>query len=231
MNEAVPKLFLTALADLTNWLESAGVPAMIIGGVAASILGRPRATADIDALAIAPTDDRWSQLLDGARRHGIIPRVAAPLEVAREVRVLLLRHAPSSLHIDVTLAGMVPFESEAVARAQTHNVGGINMRLPQVEDLLVMKAIAHRPQDLRDIEGLLDAFPRANVDGVRRFVREFAAAADQPDMPEEFEKLLAQRRADAGAALAPPSSGPATGARQPRRGKRPARKGRRGPRS
>lgn len=43
MTERVPRLFVTALADLTEWLEAASVPAMIIGGIAASILGRPRA--------------------------------------------------------------------------------------------------------------------------------------------------------------------------------------------
>jgi hypothetical protein len=29
---------------------------------------------------------------------------------------------------------------------------------------------------------------------VRRWVRDFAAAAELPDLPEEFEKLLAQRK-------------------------------------
>lgn len=55
MTEQVPRLFVTARADLTHWLEAAGVPAMI-GGIAASILGRPRATRDINALAVVPED-------------------------------------------------------------------------------------------------------------------------------------------------------------------------------
>lgn len=195
MNERVPKLFVTALADLTQWLEEAGVPAMIIGGIAVSILSRPRATNDIDALAIAPNDDQWGQLLDSARSHGIVPRVDSALEVARRVRVFLLQHSQSGVYIDVTLGGLLPFEVEAVARSAAHKLGDINVRLPQVEDLLSMKAIAHRPQDLRDIEGLLDVFPRANVEAVRTFVRDFAAAADLPDLPDEFENLLKKRQA------------------------------------
>ena len=62
MADPVPKPFLKALADLTRWLEDSSVPAIIIGGVAASILGRPRATRDIDALAIA-ADDRRAAIL------------------------------------------------------------------------------------------------------------------------------------------------------------------------
>ena len=51
MTERVPQLFLSALADLTEWLEAAGVPAMLVGGIAASILGRPRATRDLHSLS------------------------------------------------------------------------------------------------------------------------------------------------------------------------------------
>jgi predicted nucleotidyltransferase len=192
VSQRVPHPFVNALSDLTRWLEAAGIPSMIIGGIAASILGRPRATRDIDVLAVA-ADDQWTRLLDSSKVHGIIARIENPLEFARRTRVLLLRHTESGIDIDVILSGL-PFEAEAVSRATVHELGGVRVRLPQVEDLLTMKAIAHRPQDLRDIEGLLDAFPGANVESVRRWVQDFAAAAELPDLPEEFEKLLAQRK-------------------------------------
>ena len=48
-----PASLQAALADLAKWLEVAHI-SMIIGGVAASALGRPRLTQDIDALAIVP---------------------------------------------------------------------------------------------------------------------------------------------------------------------------------
>ena len=192
MTDRVPRPFVTALADLTEWLEAAGVPAMIVGGIAASILGRPRATRDIDALAVVP-DDQWTQLLGSANAHGILPRIENPLEFAHRTRVLLLRHTESGVDIDIILSGL-PFEADAVSRATVHNLGGVRVRLPQAEDLLIMKAIAHRPQDLRDIEGLLDVFPTANRRDVRRWIRDFATAAELPDLPEEFETLLAQRK-------------------------------------
>lgn len=196
MTERVPQLFLDALTDLTEWLEAAGVPAMVVGGVAASILGRPRATRDIDALAVVP-DEHWNRLVESAKAHGILPRIEDPLEFARRTRVLLLRHTESSVDIDVIL-GALPFETDALSRASVHDLGGVRVRLPEVEDLLIMKAIAHRPQDLRDIEGLLDVFPKADVESVRRFIRDFATAAEIPDLPEEFEKLLAQRKSQSG---------------------------------
>lgn len=193
MTQRVPLLFVAALADLTEWLEAAGVPAMVVGGIAASLLGRPRATRDIDALAVVP-DDQWTELVGSAKAHGILPRIANPIEFAHRTRVLLLRHTESGIDIDIILSGL-PFEADAVSRATVHDLGGVRVRLPQVEDLLIMKAVAHRPQDLRDIEGLLDVFPAADVESVRRWIRDFAAAAELPDLPEEFERLLAQRKA------------------------------------
>ena len=57
-----------ALADLANWLDEARIPAIVIGGVAASVLGRPRLTRDIDVLAIV-SEDAWSQAMTDAARH------------------------------------------------------------------------------------------------------------------------------------------------------------------
>ncbi|HJR69277.1 MAG TPA: hypothetical protein VKA43_04500 [Gammaproteobacteria bacterium] len=56
-----------ALADFAKWLEETQIPATIIGGIAASILGRPRLTRDIDALAILP-EAEWGKAIQSAAR-------------------------------------------------------------------------------------------------------------------------------------------------------------------
>jgi hypothetical protein len=192
MSERVPNAFIRVLSDLAAWLEATQAPAMIVGGVAASILGRPRATRDIDALAILP-EERWAEALGAARRFGITPRVENPLTVAERTRVLLLRHEESGLDIDFIL-GRLPYEEEAIGRGELHDLGGVRVKLPRVEDLLIMKFIAQRPQDLRDIEGLLDAHPEADTEFVRRWIREFSTAMTMPGLLETFEALLAQRK-------------------------------------
>jgi predicted nucleotidyltransferase len=107
--------------------------------------------------------------------------------------VLLLKHTSSGINIDVALGGL-PFELTAVGQSVIHELGGIQVRLPRVEDLLLMKAIAHRPKDLLDIEGLLAVHPEADVAAVLQQVREFAAAMSMSDMVDDFEKLLARRK-------------------------------------
>jgi hypothetical protein len=63
--EGLPGSLRSALADLTNWLNAAQIPSMVIGGVAASILGRPRLTQDVDALAILHESD-WQRAVEEA---------------------------------------------------------------------------------------------------------------------------------------------------------------------
>ena len=72
-----------ALSDLTRWLDAERIPSTIIGGVAASALGRPRLTKDIDALAIVP-EEGWAKAIQSASRHGIVPRIEGALEFAQQ---------------------------------------------------------------------------------------------------------------------------------------------------
>jgi hypothetical protein len=104
-----------------------------------------------------------------------------------------MRHAASSIDLDITF-GALSFEQAAVERGASHSVGGVLVRLPRVEDLLVMKAVARRPKDLEDINGLLDAHPETDATEVRARVSEFANAASMPDMLRELDDLLARRR-------------------------------------
>lgn len=115
--------------------------------------------------------------------------------VPQSLLVLLLRHTQSSIDVDVIL-GALPFEYSAVEQGSVHTIGGVSVRLPRVEDLLIMKAVAHRPQDIQDIEGLLDAHPEADVGFVRGWVREFAAATAMSNLIDDFERLLARRQPD-----------------------------------
>jgi hypothetical protein len=82
--EPIPQSFLAALTDLVGWLDQAHVPSMVIGGVAASVLGQPRLTQDVDALAIIP-EAEWGTVMAAAAAHGIAPRL-------QDIEALLATH-------------------------------------------------------------------------------------------------------------------------------------------
>lgn len=188
----LPGPLLQALAAVTAWLREAEVPAAVIGGVAASLLGRPRVTKDVDFVALIE-DSELPRLLSLGTRHGVVARAADAVDFAKVSRVLLLRHDPSGIEIDVSLATL-PFEREVIERAKERTVRGVAFRLATPEDLVVMKAIALRPRDVADIEALLDTHPMLDLERIRSFLRAFTEALETDDFAAEFERLLVHQR-------------------------------------
>jgi hypothetical protein len=179
------------LPDLVLWWQAQQAPGVVIGGLAVALLGRPRVTRDIDAMVLLP-EDRWPAFVDAGSAFGFVPRLPDTLAFAREARVLLLRHQPTAIDVDVAL-GCLPFEEEVVARATAVQVAGVSVPLPTPEDLIIMKAVAHRDRDLLDIEGLLAAHPHLDVRRIRRWVRAFADALDTPELYDDLQRRLAHR--------------------------------------
>jgi len=183
---------LVVVRDLVAWLQAGKVPGVIIGGLAASLWGRPRLTRDVDALVLVE-EGNWAEFMAIGAEHGFSLRRDDALAFAQEARVLLMRHQESGIDVDIVF-GSLPFEKKAVAQAIWMELGGVQAPLPLPEDLIIMKAVAHRPQDLADIEGILAAHPKLNLKRVRGWVREFAAALSMPEILNDLEALLSQRK-------------------------------------
>ena len=96
---------LEALQRLLQKFDDRGV---IIGGIAVGFLGKPRFTADVDAVFLLSTQD-IPKFIELASKENIIPRRKDAEEFARKSRVLLLKHAPTETDIDISL-GILPFE-------------------------------------------------------------------------------------------------------------------------
>lgn len=184
--------FEDAVRALLAWSEASHVPVLIIGGIAVSMLSKPRTTKDLDAVAWLPGPEAWPAFLADGERHGIVPRIPDALNFALRSRVLLLLHEGSGIPIDLSL-GAIPFEENAVRRAVQTDVGGLRVPLPTPENLLVMKAVAHRARDMADIESILSAHPRIDEAWVVSTVREFAEVLEAPELVTDLEALLRRR--------------------------------------
>lgn len=75
------------------------------------------------------------------------------------------------------------------------DLGGLSLPLPTPEDLLIMKAVAHRPRDLVDAEAIMEAHPRLDRRRVRSWVRQFAEALETPEILVDLNAIF--RRASA----------------------------------
>lgn len=186
------ELYLPVLRSLRAWCLASNVPFLVIGGIAVGLLGRPRATHDVDGMALldlADLDDFFSH----AKTYGFVPRRSGALAFAKRHRILLLEHAPTGVAVDLSL-GCLPFEVEAIERARTIRVANVSIPLPTPEDVIVMKATAHRDVDRDDIVALLNVYPHLDHQRILHWVKAFADVLEMPELYTDVAALLKRHR-------------------------------------
>jgi predicted nucleotidyltransferase len=122
------------LADAVGALEREGVPYLAIGGIASSLLGRPRCTSDVDLLVAPEHAPRALAALAGA---GFATEETNPHWLFKAFRDDIL--------VDLLFrsSGGVYLDAEMLERARTLAFRGVPVRVIPPEDLIVIKAIAH----------------------------------------------------------------------------------------
>jgi len=186
------QLYREPLESLQKLISRFNQQGVVIGGIAVSVLGEARFTEDLDAMFLLSTKD-IAQFLDSAKQEGIEPRIENAAEFAKKSRVLLLRHTVTDTNIDISL-GILPFEQEMVERSSIQKFDdALQVRLPTPEDLIIMKAIAHRPKDIEDIRTIVDKYPALDQDRIERWVKDFSEALETPELWGQIEKILKQQ--------------------------------------
>ena len=184
--------FDSAAAAIARVIEKFDGQGIFIGGFAVSLVARPRFTEDIDAM-ILQRDRTVGEFLAAFAAEGIRPRNDDPESFAALYRMLLLVHEDSQIPVDVSL-GMLSFEERAVERSFLFRSGGIGLRLASAEDLVVMKLVAGRPQDVGDVASLLNSHPELDRAFVHRTVEEFASVLENDEMVELARRLVPLER-------------------------------------
>jgi hypothetical protein len=161
---------------------------MVIGGIAVIAHGVQRMTTDIDAV-IQGDAVSVPALIDVLGRHQIAPRIDGAEAFAATNLVLLTRHRPTEVDLDLSF-GWTVFEHEALAARTRTRYGKIAAPMAGVEELLVFKAMAARPRDVEDAVTLLTLYPHVDLASVRRRLVELAELADAPELTLGFEQIL-----------------------------------------
>lgn len=150
-------------------------------------------TTDIDAVVRGDGVELGPFLRKLARRK-IRPRIAGAEAFARANLVLLMRHEPTQVDLDISLA-WTPFEAEALLARTRARYGVVEAPMARAEDLVIFKALAARPKDIDDAAALLILHPDIDIARVRQRLRELAAMAEEPDLADGIENVIALARA------------------------------------
>jgi predicted nucleotidyltransferase len=143
----------SALARSIDELNAASIPYMLIGGLALSAWGLPRATLDIDLTLWVPSDDL--DRVCGTLCSRYEPRVADPRKFVDKSRVLPVT-TNTGVRIDFLFA-VFPFEKEMVERAVLRQLGDVTVRVATLEDLILLKLPSSRTRDQDDVRLILGA--------------------------------------------------------------------------
>jgi hypothetical protein len=171
---------LTALAPvLSRWGRW-----YLFGAQAVVVHGVPRLSADVDVtLALAP--DAPERFADDMQRAGFALRVH-DAEFVRRTRVMPFVHAATGMPLDIVLAGS-GLEDEFLDRARGTDIGGTEIPVIEVDDLIVAKVLAGRPKDVEDARALWRIHGRRlDASRIRRVLGLLEAALSQSDLLPTF---------------------------------------------
>lgn len=153
------------IGELFAALEAAGLEYAVVGGVAVNIHGVPRMTYDVD-IVVATTEPSLRtcrEVLEGLGLRSRLPfaleSIAAAatrreLEHDRNLVAVTFTDPSNPLReVDVLVAPSLDPDGIA-ARAVRRGSGAMTVRVASIEDLVRMKRLARRPQDLADVAHL-----------------------------------------------------------------------------
>jgi hypothetical protein len=173
----------SALVEIASFLDEVQWPYMLIGGLAMAMWGEPRATLDVDVSVWVEAE----AFDDAIRRIGASFRtIPDVLGFARRTRVVPIVTS-QGIRGDLVL-GALPQERDLIRRAHEKTVGGVQIRVAAVEDLILMKLISERQKDLDDAKRLLRRHG-ATLDAayLEPQLHEFAEALGRPDVVDVYQ--------------------------------------------
>jgi hypothetical protein len=146
-------------------LNAGGGRYVVVGGLATVLHGHARLTADVDLMVdLTPSSARATieALTDlGFRPRPPVPALAFADPAARAewvtkkgMRVFSLWDPADPMReIDLFIEHPIPFE-DVWARSVEARLESTTVRIASIEDLIALKRLANRPQDIQDIEAL-----------------------------------------------------------------------------
>ena len=178
---------------IVRFLEKERVPFVVVGGLAAALQGRPRATEDVD-LMITLASPTVAQLATAAKDDGfdIEPAQAETQWLASGFVRLWFGPPEEQVAVDL-MACNSQYLRETSWRAQQVRVFGLEVPVATAEDVILFKISAWREKDIPDVRAIhLRHGDRLDLNYLRKWAEWFAARNPQhfAEVPTRLNALL-----------------------------------------
>jgi len=179
------------LHRLAEALDNRRISYVVIGGQAVNQHGHSRFTGDIDFTVHLPPWD-VQPILDVTSVTKVKVAVPDPASWVAEMHVLPCRAERAQLGVDFSFVPS-PYIEHAISRSVKYEIDGYGVRFLAIEDLLLQKVIANRPQDRIDVIELAARHSRINEKYIRDWLRKFEEVLEEP-LVERFDDLLKESK-------------------------------------
>lgn len=179
-----------SIQTLQQRLDEAGIPSMVIGGVAVGTWGDPRVTRDVDLKVLLGRQD--ADRLLALLSPDYVSLLPDPYLALRKQAVLFVEdHA--GVRLDLLLAE-TPYDIEAIRRGRDVEVApDVTIRLCSPEDLIIYKMILTRPRDHEDARNVIRRQGHALDDRyVLHWLRQFEIALDDSTLVAQYRQWRRQ---------------------------------------
>src|SRR4030043_1203147 len=141
-------------AKVINLLKKYKIPYLVIGGIAAGVLGEPRTTGDID-IDIKINKKQIEIFLKYTEKEGFTFNKIKVMQKIKETGTFNIWF--TDYHIDFLICS-TKFEENALKRGGKIKIFGVRAQFPSPEDLILFKVIPSRPIDKIDIDNIAKRF-------------------------------------------------------------------------
>ncbi len=163
------------------------IQSVVIGGQAVNYHGHIRFTRDVDfTVAVEPW--KIDPVLDAVKAAGLQLQVSDPHGFVAQVMVLPCLDISAGMGVDISFVSS-PYLQNAIERATPFPIAGRMVRFLTLEDLLLQKVIANRPQDRIDVVELLARHTKVDFSYIRHWLGQFEQIAEEP-LISRFDELL-----------------------------------------
>lgn len=158
--------------------------------MAAAVLGEPRFTHDID-IDIVMDPEALPDFLERAKKQGFQVDIETAQSDAKSQGAF--RIAGGFFHADFIVAS-TDLEREAIQRRRRRTLYGVKTYFPTPEDLILLKVIPGRPQDILDAERVARRHrPRLDAAYLRRWSQILSDEAEDLRIYNTVDRLLREK--------------------------------------
>lgn len=183
------------LKSLVEFLSAQKIKYVILGGIAVSIYGEPRFTADIDVNIIFDKK-KIDEFIDSARKHGFCPTFPNIKKIIAKTGVIPMNFKKGKItgKFDIIIAENI-LEYAAIKRGRVKKIDSIKARFISPEDLIIHKIASSRPRDFEDLKGILIRQKgKLNIDYTRHWLKKLDTASKKSRLCRKFNKLLKEAK-------------------------------------